>query len=206
MHYDGSREDLFPTTFATLLGVQPGNSASSIDALDEMAERFASYVRVVRKRANSDYDIFLCHNSDDKPEVKAIAESLKERGYLPWLDEWELEPGKSWQRDLEKQIRRLPSAAIFVGRSGIGPWQRTEIDAILRLFVKRERPAIPVILPSCKKVPRLPLFLEGHTWVDFRVLEPDPLKRLIWGLTRKRKTSKTRHRRGASKKRVKRSA
>jgi hypothetical protein len=198
--------DLIPTAFPKLLGAQPLNSTSSIDALDEMAERFASYVRVMRKRANSDYDIFLCYNSDDRPEVKAIAESLKERGYLPWLDEWELEPGKSWQKDLEKRIRRLPSAAIFVGRSGIGPWQRTEIEAILRLFVKRARPAIPVILPSCKKVPRLPLFLEGHTWVDFRVLEPDPLKRLIWGLTRKRKISNRQQRRGTSNKRLKRSA
>ena len=26
------------------------------------------------------FDVFLCHNSQDKPEVKAIAEQLKERG------------------------------------------------------------------------------------------------------------------------------
>ena len=33
---------------------------------------------------------------------------------------------------------------------------------------------------------KLPLILEGMTWVDFRKQEPDPMKQLIWGITGKR--------------------
>jgi hypothetical protein len=39
---------------------------------------------------NGPYDVFLCHNSWDKPEVKLIAHSLKNRGYNACLDLLEL--------------------------------------------------------------------------------------------------------------------
>jgi len=48
-------------------------------------------------------------------------------------------------------------------------------------------PVIPVILPSCTATPELPSFLEGMTWVDFRKLEPDPIKQLVWGITGEKK-------------------
>ena len=43
-------------------------------------------------RSVSQFDVFLCHNSLDKPAVKRIAESLKELGIRPWLDEWSYGP------------------------------------------------------------------------------------------------------------------
>jgi|SRR5271157_1615930 len=138
------------------------------------------------KIATSDFDVFLCHNSADKPAVKLIGERLKERGILPWLDEWELRPGLPWQRSLEQQIVRIRSAAVFVGESGIGPWEDMELSAFIRQFVKRNCPVIPVILEGSKGNPALPVFLEGMTWVDFRAKQPAPLEQLIWGITGKR--------------------
>lgn len=135
------------------------------------------------KIATKDFDVFLCHNSADKDEVKRVGERLKERGILPWLDEWELRPGLPWQRLLEEQIERIKSAAVFVGNDGVGPWQRQELDAFLREFVGRNCPVIPVVLPNAPKKPALPIFLKGMTWVDFRKDSPDPLMRLIWGIT-----------------------
>ncbi|MEH2450738.1 toll/interleukin-1 receptor domain-containing protein [Nostoc sp.] len=35
----------------------------------------------------SQFDVFLTHNSLDKPEVRAIAEELKQHNLKPWLDE-----------------------------------------------------------------------------------------------------------------------
>jgi hypothetical protein len=151
---------------------------------------FAKFVRrQLRQPLDSprpEYDVFLCHNSDDKPAVKEIGRSLKERGILPWLDEWELRPGLPWQRLLDQQIAKIDSAAVFVGRGGIGPWQQLELEAFLREFVERGCPVIPVLLPDAPKKPRLPVFLRGMTWVDFRKRDPDPMKRLIWGITGKR--------------------
>ena len=138
------------------------------------------------KIATKDFDVFLCHNRKDKAAVKTVGESLKEKGILPWLDEWELQPGIPWQPELEKQIEKIKSAAVFVGEEGIGPWQQQELDAFLREFVSRKCPVIPVLLDNAAKRPALPVFLKGMTWVDFRKSDPDPLNQLIWGITGQR--------------------
>jgi len=135
------------------------------------------------KKASGNFDVFLCHHNEDKAIVKQIREQLKERGILPWLDEWELRPGLPWQRALEAQIAQIKSAAVFVGQGGIGPWEQLELEAFLRQFVKRGCPVIPVLLPEAQEKPQLPLLLEGITWVDFRVERPDPLEHLLWGIT-----------------------
>ena len=109
--------------------------------------------------------------------------ALKQHGILPWLDEWELRPGLPWIPELERRIESIRCAAVFVGPAGLGPWQDRELDALLRAFVSRGCPVIPVILEGAPEQPELPLFLRGHTWVDFRVSEPDPIERLIWGIT-----------------------
>jgi hypothetical protein len=133
------------------------------------------------------YDVFLCHNSRDKPAVKRIGESLRAQGLRPWLDEWELRPGERWQKKLEEQIARVGAAAVFVGTSGLGPWQDMEIDAFLRHFVRRGCAVIPVLLPGCPSPPpALPVFLEAFHYVDFNRAEPDPLGQLLWGITGRR--------------------
>ncbi|HSC64910.1 MAG TPA: toll/interleukin-1 receptor domain-containing protein [Caldimonas sp.] len=136
-----------------------------------------------RKRAEGRFDVFLCHNSADKPAVKAIARALRSRGVLPWLDEWELPPGQPWQPLLERQIGQIRSAAVFVGLAGVGPWQEQEIYGFLREFVARRSAVIPVLLDNAPSAPDLPIFLRAMTYVDFRLREPDPLVRLEWGIT-----------------------
>lgn len=122
------------------------------------------------------------------PTVRHIGEQLKIYGLLPWLDEWELRPGFSWQKALAEQINKGKSVAVFVGKSGIGPWQDREIEAFLGEAVKRACPIIPVLRRSGKPIPELPIFLRGVTWVNFRKKKPEPLRQLIWGITGERGT------------------
>ncbi|MDU9049168.1 MAG: toll/interleukin-1 receptor domain-containing protein [Candidatus Electrothrix sp. Rat3] len=138
------------------------------------------------KRRQGDYDVFLCHNSTDKPAVRRIGEILLQFGILPWLDEWDLQPGKRWQRVLQDQIAKVKTAAVFVGPSGMGPWQNMEIEGFLDQFVQRDSPVIPVVLPECEKTPTLLPFLKGFNWIDFRKETPNPLNQLIWGITGER--------------------
>ncbi len=160
---------------------------ASMDAsADERREREVKQMTIQGKEATDDFDVFLCHNGSDKAAVKEIGKQLREKGLLPWLDEWELQPGLPWQRALERQIDNIKSVAVFVGKDGMGPWQQMELEAFLRKFVRRGCPVIPVILADAPREPQLPTFLEGMTWVDFRKTEPDPLTRLIWGITGRR--------------------
>jgi hypothetical protein len=57
---------------------------------------------------------------------------------------------------------------------------REAYNAFLRAFVKRK---IPVMLPDSPSQPKLPPFLEGMVWVDFRGTDPDPMTMLLWGIT-----------------------
>lgn len=138
------------------------------------------------------FDVFLCYNSQNKPEVKRIGDRLKEKDIRPWLDVWELRPGFAWQRILEQQIAQINAAAVFVGQEGIGPWQNMELEGYIREFVRRNCPVIPVILAECDSEPPLPLFLQGVTWVDFRERAPDPMDQLVWGITGKRNANRHR--------------
>ncbi len=126
------------------------------------------------KIESGQFDVFLCHNSKDKPEVKVIANQLKERGLLPWLDEWELQPGTPWQRTLEEQITKVKSAAVFIGSSGIGPWQDMEQAAFIRQFKNRKCPVIPVFLPGTPRPrPCQPSWKGRCTWI-FAGSRPTP--------------------------------
>lgn len=132
------------------------------------------------------FDVFLCHNSQDKKEIRAIAKTLTARGVTAWLDDEQLRPGVPWQVILEQQIGSIRTAAVFVGGSGMGPWQNMEMRAFLSEFVRRECPVIPVILSNADHVPDLPIFLRQLVWVDFRDDRDEAVDRLLWGITGRR--------------------
>ena len=173
-----------------LVAVPPSAVPAMDRAADAGRERDAAAAVLQGKIETGDFDVFLCHNSEDKPVVKKLGELLKEQGILPWLDEWELRPGLPWQRLLEEQIEQIKSAAVFIGQSGIGPWQQLELEAFLREFVGRGCPVIPVLLENAPRKPKLPVFLKGMTWVDFRKRDPDPMEQLIWGITGERRLAR----------------
>lgn len=139
------------------------------------------------KRESEDYDVFLCHNSKDKPAVKEIGERLLKQGILPWLDEWELSGGDVWQKVLQKQIRSINTVAVFVGRKGPGPRQDIEVMTFLNKYARRKNcRIIPVILPGREGNPRLPELLKIFHRVDFRETEPDPFEQLVNGIAGKK--------------------
>jgi len=133
--------------------------------------------------SDAGFHVFFSYNRTDRKAVLQIADRLQERGIRAWVDVRELRPGLPWQEALEAQIKTVGAAAVFVGSKGIGPWQDQEQQALLRQFAKRKCPVIPVILPRCRVVPDLPVFLEGMHWVDCRDPSVDPIDQLLYGIT-----------------------
>jgi hypothetical protein len=120
--------------------------------------------------ANETYAIFLSYNSDDREAVEKLAVYLDDRAKLrPWFDCWSIIPGESWAQKLELGIKASGACAVIVGKSGVGSWQQPEVEAALRVQMRRPGfRVIPVLLPEAPHEPELPTFLEGNNWVDFR--------------------------------------
>lgn len=186
------RSSLLCPVDETRVTLEDSPTAPGLDAVTRQMNASADAARglaaassiVLGKEETTDFDVFLCHNRDDKPAIRSIAQQLRRQGILPWLDEAELIPGRPWQEELERQIGNIRAAAVFVGPSGIGPWQNREMRAFLNEFVERECPVIPVLLPEAI-APELPLFLRGMTWVDLRIGGAG-IERLTWGITGRR--------------------
>lgn len=133
------------------------------------------------------FDVFLSHNSRDKPVVEEIGTWLKGQGLRVWLDKWELRPGFPWQEGLEEGAQTSRAAAVFVGAEGLGSWQEPEMRAFVARSKRERMPVIPVLLPGCPESPQLTLFLEELTWVDLRNgVNPEGLAQLLWGITGKK--------------------
>jgi hypothetical protein len=183
-----NKHKLDPSAFTTLKAIRammvPLQSASTVNenVLHLLTVVSASKVEDSAER----FDVFLCHNASDKHAVRKIARSLEGRHIRLWLDEEQLRPGLLWQVALEEQISRIDSAIVFVGSSGIGPWQEVEVRTFLSEFVRRKCPVIPTILPDATGVPALPLFLRQMMWVDFREDPERALELLVWGISGKR--------------------
>jgi hypothetical protein len=131
------------------------------------------------------FDVFLSHNSQEKPYVEEIATWLRTQNMRVWYDKWELRPGMPWQQELEQGILNSIAVIICIGKSGLGTWHEPEMRAAIGESMKRKCPVIPVLLPGCPADVDLPLFLQDRTWVDFRhgLDNEDARGKLLWGLT-----------------------
>ncbi|WP_038164506.1 TIR domain-containing protein [Verrucomicrobium sp. BvORR106] len=117
-----------------------------------------------------EYDVFLSHNSQDKPIVRALAEWLRRHGVKYWLDENNLEPGDILSDKLGKAMERSRSALICIGPHGEGDWMQEEVNSLLGKAIKVSRTTdefriIPVLLPGAN-TSNLRWFLKTRLWVD----------------------------------------
>ena len=134
------------------------------------------------------YDVFLSHQSGDKPLVESLAARLvDEQGLRPFLDKWHLIPGAPWQEALEEALDQSGTCAVFLGASGLGSWENEEMRAALDERVRNKSfRVIPVLLPGAepKDEKTLPRFLRRLTWIDFRggLDDPDSFQHLVAGI------------------------
>ncbi len=133
-----------------------------------------------------DFDVFLCHNSKDKPLIIKIADGLEQLELTPWIDRRNIDPGEEFQTAIEQAIPRTKSAAIFFGLHGVGQWQKEEINALYREKVNRKIILVPILLPEVNEIPSEFVFLQGHNYLKLETQEINEqfLNDLVKGVTR----------------------
>lgn len=141
--------------------------------------------RESQKVSEAVYDVFLAHNSQDKPAVLSVAAALKRCGLHPWIDVEQIPPGRWFQDGIQAAILEVKSTAIFLGPGSLGRWQALELRAFVSQCVERQIPVIPVLLPGVNEIPPALVFLRELNWVSFDRSpdEDEALDRLVWGIT-----------------------
>lgn len=94
--------------------------------------------------------IFLSHKSIDKPLVQRYYNILKELGFNPWLDVWDMPAGKNLERDLLKGFEEACAAVFFITENFKDEnYLATEVDyAIEQKREKGDKFAIITLLYS----------------------------------------------------------
>lgn len=113
------------------------------------------------------FDVFLSHNSKDKPRVRRLAERLKQAGLRVWFDEWNLQSGETLSRKkVAEALEQSRVLLLCISPNALASgWVALERDtAIHRDPANVGRRFIPLLLEECK----LPDALSRYKYVDFR--------------------------------------
>lgn len=131
------------------------------------------------------YDVFLCHNSRDKPQVKEIEQQLKALGIRTFLDVSEILGGDSWSIKIVEAISKSKTGVVFLGSNDLGLYQKKEIKEFRGKRFRTDFKVIPVLLKDAPPPENLNL-PSDYRWlidelhcVDLRSGKDPQLKELI---------------------------
>ncbi len=94
-----------------------------------------------------DYDLFICHASEDKDEiVRPLAALLGTRGRRVWIDEGEIELGDSLRQKIDNGLARSRFGLVVLSPAFFGKhWPRVELDGLAaREILSGEKVVLPV--------------------------------------------------------------
>ncbi|GIK38023.1 MAG: hypothetical protein BroJett011_18560 [Chloroflexota bacterium] len=132
----------------------------------------------------SKFDVFLSHNSVDKPWVIKLKDDLKCYGLSIWLDQDEIRPGDLFAKALEQGLANSRAMALVISPEAMASgWVEEEYYRTLSLTKNKAAPIqlIPVLL----RVAEVPPFIQSRDWVDFRdeIAYAEKVWELVWGIT-----------------------
>jgi hypothetical protein len=112
------------------------------------------------------YDVFLSHNSKDKPRVRKLAEELRAGGLRVWFDEWVIQPGDDIYLSIERGLEAARVQVLCLSPAALGSnWVTLERSTVLfRDPSNAGRRFIPLLLADCQ----LPDALRRYKYVDYR--------------------------------------
>src|ERR1035437_9167175 len=116
--------------------------------------------------SNFTYDVFLSHNSQDKPRVRKLAERLRAAGVRVWFDEWVIRPGDDIYLSVERGLEAARTLVLCLSPAALGSeWVGLERSTVLfRDPSNADRRFISLLLADCD----LPDTIRRYKYVDFR--------------------------------------
>ena len=118
---------------------------------------------------NHKLKVFLCHSSDDKPEVRELYQRLNAEGWIdPWLDEEKLYPGQDWDMAIEEAVEDAELVIAFLSHNSVSKEGYIQYELRTVLNIAKYKPAgtlfvAPIRLDNCK----VPRSLKMWQFVDY---------------------------------------
>jgi hypothetical protein len=66
------------------------------------------------------YDVFLSHNSRDKPQVRKLAGRLKKAGLRVWFDDWVIKAGDDIYLAIERGLEAARVQVLCLSPEALG--------------------------------------------------------------------------------------
>jgi hypothetical protein len=125
--------------------------------------------------------IFLCHASEDKPRVKELYHQLKDAGYRPWLDKFDLLPGQDWEFEIWRVIRESDFFLACLSHNSTDKRGYVQKEIRIGLDVLDQIPEGKIyLIPTRLELCEVPERLKSRHWVD--LFEPDGFEYLTKAL------------------------
>jgi len=128
------------------------------------AVAFASPMVAVMPRISVQYDVFICHASEDKDEfVRPLAQELQMLEFRVWYDEFTLKVGDSLRRSVDYGLANSRYGVVVLSSTFFAKqWPQYELDGL----IAREMNGRKVILPVWHKVTKDEVMAYSPSLVD----------------------------------------
>lgn len=125
--------------------------------------------------------VFLCHASEDKEEVRPLYTWLKQNGFSPWLDESNLLPGQDWALEIPLAVRNSQAIIVCLTKMSVSKTGFVQREIKIALDIAEEMPEgsifiLPIKLEECSVPNRL------ARWQYLDIYSPDGHSRLMKAL------------------------
>lgn len=126
-----------------------------------------AHLGVVMSSSTGDkpYDVFISHSSQDKQVANRLAKDLQERGYVAWLDSWEILVGHNIVDEVYRGITESEFVVVMLSQASCDSnWVQQEFTAALISEIEsREVTVLPVKIDDCE----IPAALRTKRYANF---------------------------------------
>ena len=137
---------------------------------DNLKDSQIDQIDIGKRIEESDQQVFIRHNSLDKPLARKISSELESFGIITWLDEKDIPAGRSIPDEITKALENCTHfILIYSNNSKDKPWVQTELNNIImrRNSSKERKPTIIPLLLDDLLPPRLISEIKGINFDDY---------------------------------------
>ncbi|MCZ6863935.1 MAG: TIR domain-containing protein [Alphaproteobacteria bacterium] len=123
-------------------------------------------------------DVFLAHNSADKPLIEELWQEFRNRKFEVFYDDEDMPADRLTNDVIEEKIAEALVVVLCWGEQGEGPVHRLEIDQAFNRFMHEGKSIVTVLLPGAKDV--RPQRFRGFPAIIFKnaMHETKPLRKI----------------------------